>query len=124
MKPDIEINEALKVEAIQNKIRQDILRHDYFKNDNSFVYFVESIAEYDSRNHGGIITCEDSNAKVETTLFGDNSIMTATAMYNTARAVKRFVDRGDYGCFTLVEVPPIDFCKGTNIAEMLTKIKY
>jgi len=120
----IEINDALKEEPIQNKIRQDILNHDYFKNDNSFVYFVESITEYDSRNHGGIIFRDDSNAKVETTLFGDNSIMTATAMYNTARAVKRFIERSDYGCYTLVEIPPIDFGKGTNIAEKLKKIKY
>jgi len=120
----IEINATLEDESVQHKIKQDILAHDYFKNDDSNVFFVESIAEYDTRKHGGIITREDLNAKVETTLIGDNPIMTAIAMYNSARAAKRIMEKGDFGCRTLVEIPPIDFVKGVSVAERLQKIKY
>jgi diaminopimelate dehydrogenase len=120
----IGLNETLSDKSVQDKIKRDILAHDYFKNDDSNVFFVESIIEYDTRKHGGVITREDSIAKAETILIGDNSIMTATAMYSSARAAKRIMEKGDFGCRTLVEIPPIDFVKGATVAERLQKIKY
>ncbi|MDR2900446.1 MAG: hypothetical protein LBV20_02850, partial [Treponema sp.] len=51
----IALNEKLADENVQNHIRRDILAHPYFKNDDSHVFFVESIADHDTNRHGGII---------------------------------------------------------------------
>jgi diaminopimelate dehydrogenase len=120
----IELNDALSDQIEQNKIICKILEHDYFKNDDSNVFFVESIAQYDTHKHGGIITREGVNAFVETKLNGDNPIMTATAMLGSARAVGWALRRYEYGTYTMVERAPLDFVKGKNIAERLAKIKY
>ena len=120
----IEINDALRSKGVQEKITGDILEHQYFKSDDSHVFFVESIAGYDTRMHGGIITRECEQANMELKLHGDNSIMTATAMYNAARAAFRMKENGNYGCFTSVQIAPIDYVKGQNITERLTRIKY
>ncbi|MCL2845591.1 MAG: diaminopimelate dehydrogenase [Chitinivibrionia bacterium] len=120
----IEKTPALEAEAVRESITRDILAHDYFKNDDSHVFFVDSIFSHDTRRHGGIITREDANAKAQVNLVGDNSIMTATAMYNCARAAGRAKESGDFGCRTLVEIPPIDFIKGDSTAERLSRIKY
>jgi len=120
----IELNDALMSKDTQDKITGDILGHPYFSNDDSHVLFVKSIAENDTRKHGGIITRACEQAGMELKLHGDNSIMTATAMYNAARAAFRMKERGNYGCFTTVQIAPIDFVKGQNIVERLARIKY
>jgi hypothetical protein len=45
-------------------------------------------------------------------------------MYNSIYAVKRLMDKGDFGCYTLVEIPPIDFVKGNTVNERLQRIRY
>ena len=120
----IELNDALRNKDVQDKITREILAHPYFKNDDSNVFFTESIAANDTRDHGGIITCQTAKAAVEVKLRGDNSIMTAGAVYASARAAKRAKDSGRYGCFTLAEIAPLDFIKGDTVADRLAKIKY
>jgi hypothetical protein len=85
---------------------------------------VESITEHDTRKHGGIITRKSGHTNMELKLHGDNSIMTATAMYNAVRAAFRMKEKGNCGCITSVQVAPLDFIKGNTIAERLARIKY
>ena len=120
----IELNEALEDKSVQDVITRDILKHSYFSNDDSHVNFVKSITENDTRNHGCIITRKSTDANMELKLHGDNSIMTATAMYNAARAAFRMKESGKYGCVTAVQIAPIDFIKGDSIALRLANIKY
>jgi diaminopimelate dehydrogenase len=120
----IELNDKLSSERVQDTIRRDVLAHSYFNCDDSHVYFVESIAENDTRRHGGMITRVSDSANLELKLHGDNSIMTATAMYNAARAAFRMKEKGNYGCVTAVQIAPLDFIKGQTITERLARIKY
>lgn len=120
----IALNDMLADESVQNKIRGEILEHPYFKNDDTKIFFVESITAHDTNMHGGIITRDGSAAKVEIKLHGDNALMTAAAMYGAARAAARAQTAGNYGCLTLAEIPPLDFVKGQTITERLAKIKY
>jgi diaminopimelate dehydrogenase len=120
----IALNDKLADENVQEKIRRDILSHSYFKNDDSHVFFVESIAKHDTNKHGGIVTRESISAKVEVKLQGENAYMTAAAMYAAARAAGRLLSAGNYGCKTLAEIPPLDFVKGETEEERLTRIKY
>ncbi|MCL1902342.1 MAG: diaminopimelate dehydrogenase [Alphaproteobacteria bacterium] len=108
----------------QEKLRDKILAHPYFKNDDSHIYFVESIAEYDTSKHGGRLLNESADSKIELTLNGDNPMMTANMMHASARAAHRAVLAGQFGCFTTVERPPLDFIPGETVAERLNRIKY
>jgi diaminopimelate dehydrogenase len=120
----IALNEKLADENVQNQIRREILNHPYFINDDSHVFFVESIADHNTNRHGGIITRESSAANVEVKLNGDNALMTAAAMYASARAAGRLHANGSYGCKTLAEIVPLDFVKGDTAEERLAGIKY
>ena len=120
----IQLNDALAGKDVQEKITKSILAHPYFKNDDSHVFFTQSIAPHDTKSHGGVITCKAGKAEVSVKLHGDNPAMTAGAMYASARAAKRAKDSGRYGCFTMVELTPIDFIKGDTIAQRLARIKY
>jgi diaminopimelate dehydrogenase len=120
----IALNEKLKDKFVQEEIRRRILEHSYFKNDDTQVSFVDSIAAHDTNKSGGTITRCDDNANVELKLHGDNALMTAAAMYGAARAAARICKTNAYGCKTLAEIAPIDFICGETIAERLEKIKY
>jgi diaminopimelate dehydrogenase len=120
----ITLNEKLADETIQSQIQHDILNHPYFKNDDSHVFFVESIMSHDTNMHGGMITRESNSAKVEVKLHGDNALMTAAAMYAAARAAGRLFSSQNYGCKTLAEIAPLDFVKGESTTARLAKIKY
>ena len=120
----IKLNEALAKTEVQQQLTKTILEHPYFKNDDSHVFFRDSIAEYDTRNHGGAVLSQTDKAGIEVKIRGDNSIMTASVMYAAARAAKRMKDSGRYGCFTMAEIVPLDFVKGNSVAERLAAIKY
>lgn len=120
----IALNEKLSGSAVQEEIRRLITSHEYFCNDDTQVFFVESIAAHDTAKHGGIISRTGDFANVELKLHGDNALMTAAAMYGAARAAARIRKTGNYGCKTLAEIAPVDFIKGEEIAERLREIKY
>jgi diaminopimelate dehydrogenase len=108
----------------QKRIEKEIINHPYFANDPTEVKFVPSIAKYDTNRHQGhIINCM-KNVKVEVMLAGINSVMTANMMYAAARAACRAKVAGKFGCFTVVEMSPIDFIPGETIKERLQRIKY
>jgi hypothetical protein len=120
----IELNDKLRSKNVQDKVTKSILAHPSFKNDDSSVSFVESIAQHDTHNHCGITTCHTDKVNVTVRLQGDNPIMTASAMYASSRAAARLLKKRKYGCFTPAEIAPLDFVKGDSITERLAKIKY
>jgi len=125
-KPGTQQREVYVVaEALQQKrIEKEIISHPYFANDPTFVKFVPSIAKYDTNHHQGNLLNYGKDVKVVTVLSGVNPVMTANMMYAAARAVSRACTEKRFGCFTLVELPPLDFILGTTVKERLLKIKY
>jgi len=108
----------------QKRIAKEIINHPYFIKDITTVKFVPKIAKYDTDKHQGhLINC-GKKVKVEITLAGSNPIMTANTMYAAARAAVRTRAAKKFGCFTVVEVAPLDFVQGITAEERLQKIKY
>ncbi|MDR1760324.1 MAG: diaminopimelate dehydrogenase [Fibrobacter sp.] len=113
---------ADKVE--QKRIEREIKNHPYFVNDPTQVKFVSSIAKFDTDKHQGHLVNRGTNVKVEITLAGKNPVMTANMMYASARAAFRAASESAFGCFTMVERPPLDFIKGDTVKERLERVKY
>ncbi|MDR1697064.1 MAG: diaminopimelate dehydrogenase [Rickettsiales bacterium] len=109
--------------SISDTVRQD----SYFINNakqETNIHFVDDIAQFDTRDHGGWLVNRGTCVNVETKLHGNNPIMTANMMYAAARAAVRAQDAGKYGCFTVVELPLIDFISGATVRDQLAKIRY
>jgi len=108
----------------QQRIESEIKTHPYFIKDQTEVKFVPSISKYDTNKHQGhLINC-GTEVKVEITLSGVNPTMTANMMYAAARAAYRAAQNEEFGCFTVVERPPLDFVQGSTAKERLLRIRY
>ncbi len=105
----IELQEGADFEKITNQIRHD----PYFIADPTDVVAVEDISPFDTLNHGGRIerTMNDVMARYE--IEGINPYMTANVLVSAARAAYRAYQKGDFGAYTLIERPLIDYLPGS-----------
>lgn len=110
--------------AERKRIEKEIINHPYFAKDPTTVKFVPSISKYDTNKHQGNVLNFGKDVNVEITLAGINPVMTANMMYASARAAFRACAAQKYGCFTVVELPPLDFIQGKTAKERLQAIKY
>ncbi len=105
----IELEEGADFEQITDKIRHD----PYFIADPTDVVAVEDISPFDTLNHGGRIerTTNDVAARYE--VEGINPYMTANVLVSAARAAYRARQAGDFGAYTLIERPLVDYLPGS-----------
>ncbi|MCL2206626.1 MAG: diaminopimelate dehydrogenase [Fibromonadales bacterium] len=106
------------------RLEKEIKNHPYFVKDLTVVKFVSSIAKHDTNKHKGHLINSGKDVKVDITLSGVNPVMTANVMYAAARAVFRARAEKRFGCFTVVELAPLDFIQGATVKERLQRIKY
>ena len=101
--------------AIETAIKKD----PYFVNDPTEVLFVSDINKYNTLHHEGEVerTAQEVNQKY--TVEGINPEFTANVMVASARAVINAKARGNYGAYTLLELPIIDFLPGETLDEKL-----
>lgn len=111
----IELKEGADFEKIAKLIRTD----PYFIHDPTDVVAVEDINPFDTLNHGGRIERTTSDITQRYEVEGINPYMTANVLVSTARAAYRAFKKGDYGAFTLIERPLIDFLPG-SLEEQLS----
>lgn len=113
-------------DADKAKLEKMILEHPHFKNDGSKVIFVDNIAEYNTVEHGGIVSVEDESSKTVSVfkIHGNNPRMTADILIGTARAASRLKEKAQYGCYTLVEIPLLEMVPGETRTDRLAKVKY
>jgi len=116
--------------AIENAIKT---MPGYFADYDTTVEFVDiSVLETEHKGlpHGGHVIRsgvtgwnEENKQTIEYTLMLDsNPQFTSSVLVACARAVKRMADRGETGCKTLFDVPPVDLCYQSReelIAHML-----
>ncbi|MDR1697203.1 MAG: diaminopimelate dehydrogenase [Rickettsiales bacterium] len=115
--------------AMHAEIEAQVQAHPYFvktETQETFVKFVDDVSPFDTSDHGGWLYNKGAglNVHVETKLHGNNPIMTANMMFAAARAAAAAQDAGQYGCFTVIERPLIDFIPGFTIQEKLARIRY
>ena len=110
----IELEPGADFQTVADAIRQDA----YFAADPTDVVAVDDVAAYDTFNHGGEICRLMEDISQKYTLEGNNPKMTANVLVACARAAYRARDKKQFGAFTFIERPLIDYLPG-DLAEQL-----
>lgn len=105
----IELMPDADFEKITAQIRQD----PYFIHDATDVVAVENVRRFDTMNHGGRLERLTQDIQQMYTIEGINPMMTANVMVASARAAYRAQLAGQFGAFTFIERPLIDFLPGS-----------
>lgn len=107
----VEIEDGHTLENISNAIKAD----DYFAHDETYVMAVDDIKTVLDVGHGVSIKRKGvsgitHNQHFEFEMRINNPALTAQILVSSARAVMR----QSAGCYTLIEIPPVDFLAGSR----------
>ena len=94
-------------------IKREILEDDYFKHDETHVKFVPSVDVLRDMGHGVHIERKGVSGRTHSQRFGftmeiNNPALTSQIMVACARAATRQTP----GCYTMIELPPVDLLPG------------
>ena len=100
-------------------VEQNLLRDDYFAHDETHVIAVPSVDALNNVAHGvhlvrNGVSANMHNQNFEFNMTINNPALTGQILVVCARAAVRMQQRGQYGCFTMIELAPIDLLPGTT----------
>lgn len=103
-------------------VREAIVTDSYFASDKTEVKAVPSIEPYNSMMHGVNIVRDGvsgrtENQHVDFNMRINNPALTGQMLVGAARAATRQAP----GCYTMIEIPPVDFLAGTR-EELIPKL--
>ena len=109
----VELKEGYSYE----KVRDAILHDDYFAHDETHVIEVDNVKDLNNVAHGvhlsrNGVSGTTHNQRIELTMSINNPALTGQIMVATARAAMRMAQRGQYGCYTMIELAPVDLLEG------------
>lgn len=105
----VELEDGADFNQIADFIRQD----DYFVNDPTDVVAVNDVSKYDTLNHGGEIERRYDDIIQRYQVEGINPLMTANVLVSSARAAYRAKKVAQFGAYTMIERPLVDFIAGS-----------
>lgn len=99
--------------ADKNEVEKAIKKDDYFVHDETHVIFVEDMNQVKNAGHGVDLqrlgmSSGVNNQRLQFQMTIDNPALTAQIMVACARAV----ERQQPGCYTMIELPPVDLLPG------------
>ncbi|MBQ0165274.1 MAG: diaminopimelate dehydrogenase [Bacteroidaceae bacterium] len=105
----VELEEGASLEAVTAAIKAD----PYFSSDETHVFAVDSVNEVRDMGHGVHmvrkgVSGQTQNQRMEFSMSINNPALTAQVLVNAARATLR----QQPGCYTMVEIPVIDYLPG------------
>ncbi len=109
----------LETDADLKMIEKEILSDPYFSSDPTEIIPVKSIDKYNTLNHSALLERTGMEANQRYEVSGINPEFTANVMVCAARACMAAAFKEDYGAFTLIERPLIEFLPGNTLEERL-----
>ena len=102
-----------------DQVRDAILRDDYFAHDETHVIEVDNVQALNNVAHGVHLTRNGvsgttHNQRIEMTMTINNPALTGQIMVASARAAIRMAERKQYGCYTMIELAPVDLLEGNR----------
>ena len=91
----------------------------YFRNEPTEVLFVKKIDKYNTLHHEGDLERTGMQVNQRYTVEGNNPELTANIMVSCARACVAARDRGEFGAYTFIERPLLDYLAGATTDEKL-----
>lgn len=100
-----------------NDVRDAILKDDYFAHDETHVIEVDNVKALNNVAHGvhlsrNGVSGTTHNQRIEMTMNIDNPALTGQIMVAAARAAMRMAQRQQFGCYTMIELAPVDLLEG------------
>ena len=94
-------------------VEQALLQDDYFAHDETYVMQVDSVDALNNVAHGvhlirSGVSGATHNQNFEFSMRIDNPALTGQVLISCARAAIRLKARQRYGCYTMIELAPID----------------
>lgn len=109
----------LMPDADFGNIERAIQADPYFANDPLEIEVVKSVDKYNTLQHAGSIERTGMQVNQRYDVAGINPEFTANVMVSCARACMAAKAKGDYGCYTFIERPLIDYLPGNTLEEKL-----
>lgn len=109
----------LEKEADLAQIEKSILSDPYFKMDPTEIIPVKNIDKYNTLNHSACIERTGMQVNQKYEVAGINPEFTANIMVSCVRACMTAFHKGEYGVYTFIERPLIDFLPGSSLEEKL-----
>lgn len=109
----VELEEGADAQVVESLLKADA----YFASDDTKMIVVESVAAINSVGHGVNLVRDGVSSNVdgqhlEYTMRINNPALTAQVMVSAARAAVRMQQKGQYGAYTMIELPPIAMLPG------------
>ena len=109
----VELEDGADAKEVEALLKAD----SYFASDETKMIVVESVAAINSVGHGVNLVRDGVSSNVEGQHFEfsmriNNPALTAQVMVSAARAAVRMQQKGQYGAYTLIELPPIALLPG------------
>ena len=100
-------------------VEQNLLRDDYFAHDETHVIEVPSVDALNNVAHGvhlvrNGVSANMHNQNFEFNMTINNPALTGHILVACARAAVRMQQRGQCGCYTMIELAPIDLLPGNT----------
>ncbi len=111
----VELVKGAEPEVVAKAIQND----SYFRSEPTEVLFVKKIDKYNTLHHEGEVERTGMQVNQRYSIEGNNPEMTANVMVSCVRACIASRDRGEYGTYTFIERPLIDYLAGSTVDEKL-----
>lgn len=113
-----EVYVVLEKGALLGDVETAIKSDPYFVNDDTTVIEVASLEDLSTVQHGVLIERDGvsgvtENQQVEFKMAINNPALTGQVMTSCARAAYRLAQKKQYGCYTMIEIPPVLLLPGT-----------
>ena len=111
----VQLDKGADTEAVAKAIQTD----NYFRNEPTEVMFVKKIDKYLTLHHEADIERTGMQVNQRYLLEGNNPELTANIMVSCARACVTAREKDDFGTYTFIERPLIDYLAGRTLDEKL-----
>lgn len=113
-----EVYVVLEEGALLSEVEKAITTDPYFVNDETKVIEVPSLDEFSTVQHGVLIERNGvsgvtADQQVEFKMTINNPALTGQIMASCARAAYRLAQLKQFGCYTMIEIPPVLLLPGT-----------
>lgn len=105
--------------ANTSQLEKAIKKDPYFIDDPTEVVFVKDINKYNTLHHEGEVERTAQEVAQKYHVSGTNPEFTGNVMVSAARGVINAKNRENWGAYTLIELPLVDFLYGATLKDKL-----
>ena len=114
-----EVYVVLEEGALLSEVEKAIKTDPYFVNDDTMVIEVPSLDDLSTVQHGVLIERSGvsgvtENQQIEFKMTINNPALTGQIMTSCARAAYRLAKKKQFGCYTMIEIPPVAMLPGSE----------